>query len=57
MLYREIIAVYSRIHTKAEFLNIKLVIHKVASGPFWVPIHYYWKIRRFYGVFGKPSGF
>jgi len=41
MLYREIIAVCSQIHTKhintlcgqnAEFLNVKLVVHIVTTG-------------------------
>jgi len=42
MLYREIIAVYSQIHTKyidtlcgqnVELLNVKLVVHIVNTGP------------------------
>jgi len=41
MLYREIIAVCSQIHTKhtnilcgqnVEFVNVKLVVHKVTTG-------------------------
>jgi len=41
MLYREIIAVFSQIHTKhintlcgqnAEFLNVKLAVHVVTTG-------------------------
>ena len=41
MLYREIMAVYSEIHTKhintvfvqnVELLNVKLAVHKVTSG-------------------------
>ena len=43
MLYREIIAVCSQIHTKhintlcgqnVELLNVKLVVHIVTTGPF-----------------------
>jgi len=42
MLYREIIAVFSQINTKhintlcgqnVEFVNFKLVVHKVTTGP------------------------
>ena len=45
MLYREIIAVCSEIHTKhintlcgqnVELLNVKLVVHMVTTGPYWV---------------------
>ena len=45
MLYREIIAVCSEIHIKhtntlcgqkAEFLNVKLVIHLVTTGLIWL---------------------
>jgi hypothetical protein len=46
MLYREIIAVCSQIHTKhintlcgqnVELLNVKLVVHKVTTGLYRVP--------------------
>jgi len=45
MLYREIIAVCSQIHTKhinslcgqnVEFFNVKLVVHIVTTGLLWV---------------------
>jgi len=45
MLYREIIAVCSQIHTKyintlcgqnVELLNVKLVVHIVTTGLYWV---------------------
>jgi hypothetical protein len=49
MLYREIIAVCSQIHTKhintlyglnAELLNVKLVVHIVTTGPESVMKHF-----------------
>jgi hypothetical protein len=49
MLYREIIAVFSQIHTKqmntlcgqnVELLNVKLAVHIVTTGLGRVNIHY-----------------
>ena len=48
MLYREIIAVCSQIHTKhintlcgqdVELLNVKLAVHKVTTGLYWVNLY------------------
>ena len=39
MMYRETDAVCSEIHTNIEFLNIKLVIYKVASVPYRATIY------------------
>ena len=45
MLYREIIVVFSQIHTKhlntlcgqnVELLNVKLAVHTVTTGLYWV---------------------
>jgi len=45
MLYREIVAVFSQIHSKhintlcgqdVELLNVKLVVHIVTTGLYWV---------------------
>jgi len=50
MLYREIFAVCSQIHTKhinivsgqnVELLNVKLMVHRVTTGLWWVKLSYH----------------
>jgi hypothetical protein len=53
MLYRETGAVCSEIHTNVEFLNIKLMIYKVASVPYRATIYSCLKVSIFHSVVDK----
>jgi len=56
-MYRETDAVCSEKHTNVEFLNINLVIHKAASGPYRAKIHSCWNVWSFHSVVDKQLVF